>query len=151
MWDEVDILLTANPELLLKYPKNKIVIKFEREYNQTIECKYTIKSIKELEKTILGEYENQEELISEIVNSLYSQKDRRCAYCDTPIQVKNIESGLDRLDSSKNYLEDNLVFCCPKCNTMKYSDSPEDFINKIKSINDNIIDKTKDINLEQYL
>jgi hypothetical protein len=106
---------------------------------------------KELEKTILGEYENQEELISEIVSSLYSSGDRRCAYCDAPIQVKNIESGLDRLDSSKNYLEDNLVFCCPKCNTMKSSDSPQQFIEKIKSINDNIINKTKDINLEQYL
>lgn len=106
---------------------------------------------KELEKTILGQYENQEELISEIVSRLYSPDDKRCAYCDTPIQVKNIESGLDRLDSSKNYLEDNLVFCCPKCNTMKSSDSPQQFIDKIKSINNNIIDKTKDIDLEQYL
>lgn len=48
IWDEVDILLTANPELLLNYPKEKTVIKFNRNYNETIESNYSIESIKEL-------------------------------------------------------------------------------------------------------
>ena len=52
MWDEVDVLLTSNPSLLLEYPKEKIVIKFETEYNKNIDSLYTISSIKEFEKTL---------------------------------------------------------------------------------------------------
>ena len=49
MWDEVDILLTSNPALLLEYPTDKIVIKFETEYNKNISSTHTIKTIKDLE------------------------------------------------------------------------------------------------------
>jgi len=54
MWDGLDILLTANPELLLKKPDNKFVIKFETYYNKEVYSEYTIKSLKEL-KTKLEE------------------------------------------------------------------------------------------------
>lgn len=49
MWDEIDILLTANPDLLLNKPDNKIVIKFETEYNKNVQSDLIIKSIKELD------------------------------------------------------------------------------------------------------
>lgn len=49
MWEEVDILLTSNPALLLEYPTDKIVIKFETEYNKNIPSTHTIKTIKDLE------------------------------------------------------------------------------------------------------
>jgi hypothetical protein len=52
MWDEVDVLLTSNPSLLLDYPKDKTVIKFETEYNKNIDSFYTIKSIKEFEEKL---------------------------------------------------------------------------------------------------
>lgn len=52
MWDEIDILLTANPALLLNHPSDKILIKYETEYNQEVDSKYTIKTIKELEKVL---------------------------------------------------------------------------------------------------
>lgn len=52
MWDEIDVLLSSNPELLLNHPENKIVIKYETEYNKNITTPITIKSIKELEQTI---------------------------------------------------------------------------------------------------
>lgn len=52
MWDSVDILLTANPKLLLNHPKGKIVIKFETTYNQDIEAEHTITSIKQLKTKI---------------------------------------------------------------------------------------------------
>jgi hypothetical protein len=52
MWDEVDILLTSNPALLLDYPHNKIVIKYETEYNKDIPCIHTITTIKDLENKI---------------------------------------------------------------------------------------------------
>lgn len=52
MWNEIDILLTANPALLLDYPNDKIVIKYETEYNTDIPCIHTIYTIKELDDKI---------------------------------------------------------------------------------------------------
>lgn len=49
MWNSVDILLTANPDLLLNKPSNKIVIKYETEFNQNVESEHTIKSLSEFE------------------------------------------------------------------------------------------------------
>ena len=49
MWDEIDILLTSNPALLLEYPTNKIVIKYETEYNKDVESEHTITTIKEFD------------------------------------------------------------------------------------------------------
>jgi hypothetical protein len=48
MWDSIDVLLTANPTLLLNYPKGKTVIKYETSYNKTIEVKHSITKLKEL-------------------------------------------------------------------------------------------------------
>jgi hypothetical protein len=56
LWDSIDILLTSNPNLLLNYPKDKLVIKYETNYNMDIECDYTIKSIKELKNKITEIY-----------------------------------------------------------------------------------------------
>jgi hypothetical protein len=47
IWDEFDILLTSNPELLLQN-NNKIIIKYTTEYNESIDTEYTINTIKEL-------------------------------------------------------------------------------------------------------
>jgi hypothetical protein len=52
LWDSVDILLTANPKLLLNHPKNKIVIKFNTIYNEGIESNFNISSLKELKTKI---------------------------------------------------------------------------------------------------
>jgi hypothetical protein len=49
LWDEFDILLTANPNLLLNHPDNKKVIKFNTEYNKDINKYDSIQSLKELE------------------------------------------------------------------------------------------------------
>lgn len=49
MWDELDVLLTSNPALLLDYPSDKILIKYETEYNENITTIHSIKSIKELD------------------------------------------------------------------------------------------------------
>lgn len=58
MWDSVDILLTSNPDLLLNYPSDKIVIKFETDYNKQIESKHTIKSLSEFEDILKTIYEH---------------------------------------------------------------------------------------------
>lgn len=52
MWNEIDILLTSNPSLLLNYPSDKILIKFETEYNKHVDHPNTITSIKELENEL---------------------------------------------------------------------------------------------------
>ena len=52
LWDSVDILLTANPKLLLNHPKNKIVIKFNTTYNNDVESEFHISSLKELKTKI---------------------------------------------------------------------------------------------------
>ena len=49
MWDEIDLLLTANPALLLEHPSDKILIKYETDYNKNIKTSHSIKSLKELE------------------------------------------------------------------------------------------------------
>lgn len=52
MWDEIDVLLTANPDLLLKQPEGKKVIKFETEYNKHIDSEFTITTLKELKNKL---------------------------------------------------------------------------------------------------
>lgn len=52
MWDNIDVLLTANPNLLLNHPSDKLVIKFETVYNKDIEIPYTITTIKQLKEKI---------------------------------------------------------------------------------------------------
>jgi len=52
MWDEIDVLLTASPDLLLNHPENKKVIKFESPYNKEIQNDITIEEFKELNEVI---------------------------------------------------------------------------------------------------
>lgn len=52
MWKSVDILLTANPELLLNKPSKKMVIKYETSFNKHIHTEHTITNLKELDNKI---------------------------------------------------------------------------------------------------
>lgn len=52
IWDELDVLLTANPDLLLNHPENKTLIKFNTSYNQEIVFEKEINSIKDLKNFI---------------------------------------------------------------------------------------------------
>jgi hypothetical protein len=52
MWDEIDVLLTSNPMLLLEYPTNKIVVKYETEYNKDIQMDHTITTLKEFDNKL---------------------------------------------------------------------------------------------------
>jgi hypothetical protein len=46
LWDSVDVLLTANPKLLLNHTENITVIKFNTSYNSDIKTEHSISSIK---------------------------------------------------------------------------------------------------------
>lgn len=52
MWKSVDVLLTANPELLLNKPSKKMVIKYETSFNKNIHTEHTITNLKEFENKI---------------------------------------------------------------------------------------------------
>jgi hypothetical protein len=52
LWDEVDVLLTANPDLIVNHPKDKVVVKFLTAYNKNVNSDYEIKSLKEFDEII---------------------------------------------------------------------------------------------------
>jgi hypothetical protein len=52
MWNEIDILLTANPNLLLEKPKDKVVVKYNTTYNKNVDCEYEINSLKEFDEIL---------------------------------------------------------------------------------------------------
>lgn len=57
MWDSIDVLLTANPTLLLEHPEGKTIIKFNTNYNSGINIEHSISSIKELKTKIKEIYD----------------------------------------------------------------------------------------------
>lgn len=59
---------------------------------------------------------------------------KNCHYCG--VSILSSGSGLDRVDSSKGYIEGNCVPCCYRCNVMKADLSLEDFYSHIESILD---------------
>ncbi len=58
MWNEVDILLTADPALLLEKPNGKMVIKYNTSYNKQIKSDFDISSISEFEEILESIIEN---------------------------------------------------------------------------------------------
>ena len=52
MWNELDVLLTSNPNLILEKPKDKIVVKYNTNYNKNVDCEYEINSLKEFDETL---------------------------------------------------------------------------------------------------
>jgi len=52
MWNEIDVLLTANPDLLLEKPKDKIVVKYNTIYNKNVDCGYDISTLKEFDEIL---------------------------------------------------------------------------------------------------
>ena len=52
LWNSIDILLTANPNLLLNHPEDKIVIKYDTTYNKDVEVNHSISNFKELKTKI---------------------------------------------------------------------------------------------------
>ena len=48
IWDEFDILITANPELIESKEEGKTIIKYLTDYNEDIESEYTIEKLEDL-------------------------------------------------------------------------------------------------------
>jgi hypothetical protein len=54
MWNQVDVLLTADPTLLLEKHEGKVVIKFITDYNKQIKSEYKISSLSEFSEILKG-------------------------------------------------------------------------------------------------
>jgi len=52
IWDEVDVLVSSNPSLIEDHPENKVVIKFNTQYNKTNKSEHEISSLKELDECL---------------------------------------------------------------------------------------------------
>lgn len=65
----------------------------------------------------------------EQVHELIKQSCHYCGLCHIEV------NGLDRIDSSKIYSKDNVVPCCPICNTMKNVLTVDEFYAHIRRIN----------------
>jgi hypothetical protein len=52
IWDEVDVLVSANPSLIEDHPENKVVIKFNTQYNKTNKSEHEISSLNELDECL---------------------------------------------------------------------------------------------------
>jgi hypothetical protein len=52
IWNEIDLLLTANPDLLLNHPNGKKIIKYNTNYNTEITNIPTINTLKDLKNFI---------------------------------------------------------------------------------------------------
>jgi hypothetical protein len=52
MWNEIDVLLTADPSLLLNKLDGKIVVKYNTNYNKHINSEYEISNLSEFKKLI---------------------------------------------------------------------------------------------------
>lgn len=66
---------------------------------------------------------------------------KNCIYCGLPPSSGNSSyhyNGIDRINSSKGYLSDNIDPCCWKCNTMKWNLSKEEFLKHIETIYSNL-------------
>jgi hypothetical protein len=52
IWDEVDILITSNPNLIDEHPSDKVIIKFKTDYNKKNKSKHEISSLSELDECL---------------------------------------------------------------------------------------------------
>jgi hypothetical protein len=56
-----------------------------------------------------------------------------CTYCNY-LDLDKVLNGIDRLDSSQGYTQDNCVPCCTHCNLMKGCYDPKTFIQRCRAI-----------------
>ena len=57
-----------------------------------------------------------------------------CHYCLFKHPDPSVKVGVDRVDSKRRYILDNVVACCVHCNFMKRHRAPETFVAKAKMI-----------------
>jgi hypothetical protein len=67
-----------------------------------------------------------------------------CYYCNsTPVKDHRglVRNGIDRIDSSRGYILDNVISCCSICNVMKSNYTAKEFVEHMQKINANMSQK----------
>lgn len=79
------------------------------------------------------------DLTLEYIQGLLEQQDNRCYYTKTPLEIgsKLTNPTIDRLDSSRGYIQGNVVVCTEIANTMKNNLTVEEFKNQIELLYSN--------------
>jgi len=115
--------------------KRKMITKKYRSNNKEKLKKYRREYDKKRYQTVngrYGDYKRQAKkrgLLFEIDIKQFAELiNLPCYYCGEK------GGGIDRVDSTKGYLKDNVVPCCIVCNRMKFTYPVEDFINYCKKV-----------------
>ena len=81
------------------------------------------------------------DLTPEYLMELYNKQNGRCYYSGIKMEIAlkgyidNTNTlSIDRVDSSKGYIKENIVLCCDSVNTMKMKLKVSDFLNICKEI-----------------
>jgi hypothetical protein len=108
------------------------------------------RSSKQNNRTLELSFEEWKKIVQQ--NCYYCGSDpynKRYAYSskryNKGIEQDNIEifNGVDRIDSSKGYIKENVVSCCVMCNRMKSDFNQQAFFKQIKLIYNNILNNGK--------
>lgn len=87
-------------------------------------------------------------LSKDMANKLFL---RKCYYCNSEPNNKHkdktydkffLYTGIDRIDSSKGYIEDNVVPCCKACNLAKNDTPFEEFVQWAHNLSSNLKKKS---------
>lgn len=109
------------------------------------------KGYKSLSKVYLSRIKQQAKLRNlnfnvtpEFLVNLFLKQDEKCFYTNLPINFsKNQTASLDRLDSSKGYTEDNVVWCHKDVNKMKNNLSLKRFFELCRLVNEPKVPEVK--------
>jgi hypothetical protein len=74
--------------------------------------------------------------------SYYLENIKVCFYCSSSLESNKFGIKLDRIDSSKGYIEGNIVGCCKQCNVAKNNYSLREFLEWVLKLD---IAKIKDL------
>ena len=109
--------------------------------NQFDICNPCKKTIREYNNTVTHKYSQYRhgakrrgyswELTLEQFVSMYNGN---CTYCGDKIEG----IGIDRVDNTQGYTEENSVYCCEKCNKFKMAYEYDDWIHHMKKILKNL-------------
>jgi hypothetical protein len=72
-------------------------------------------------------------------NCFYCGKQPSQSYKSNCSTGDYIYNGIDRIDSSKGYIDGNIVPCCGRCNEAKMSETQENFISWIERVYNNLV------------
>jgi hypothetical protein len=75
--------------------------------------------------------EKSRNLTFELTKAKFIQmRESPCTFCGYDLQ----DVGIDRIDNSKGYSDDNCQPCCTTCNFMKFDQSNDEFLGNVKKI-----------------